>query len=116
MLRRVPWSFALVPILLLSADGQHENGVPVEVISSTQYGKGSCGLVGCKEEIDYVLRSNDAMYFLACTREVVWDKCPILAAGEKFSLTIDAKNRVYLAGSRAGKPVEFQLEYESSEQ
>lgn len=116
MLKRVRWSFALAPILLSSAIGQHENGVPVEVISSSQYGKGSCGLVGCKEGIDYVLRSNDALYFLSCAREVVWDKCPILAAGEKLSLTIDAKNHVYLAGSRRGKPVEFQLDYQKSEQ
>jgi hypothetical protein len=37
-----------------------------------------------------------------------------LAAGEKFSLAIDAKNQVHLTGTRGAKPVDIKLEYEES--
>jgi len=104
-------TFLLLPV----ASGQHESGVPVEVVSSSQYGNGSCGLVFCNGGVSYELRATDVLYFLSCKRDTVWGKCPILTAGEKFRLTIDAKNHVYLTGSRGGKPVNVQLEYEKSE-
>ena len=134
MLTRVTQLSVLLPVLLLSANGQPPSGgttsggraqkggqieaaggVPVEVVSGTQHNSDSCGLVGCNEGTSYVVRSTDVMFFLSCKREVVWEaKCPVLAAGEKFSLAIDAKNHVHLTGTRVGKPVDIKLEYEES--
>jgi len=129
---RVGRFFVLVPVLLLSAKAQAPSGttsggggqeggqteapggVPVEVVSGSQYNS-DCGLVGCNDGTSYAVRSADVVYFLSCKRDFVWEaKCPVLAAGEKFTLAIDAKNRVHLTGTRGGKAVDIKLEYEKS--
>jgi hypothetical protein len=117
---RFAQALVLLAFLLLNARvqaGQTEaTGVPVEVVSGSQYNS-SFGLVGRDEGTDYIVRGADALYLLSCNRQWSWEhKCPVLAAGEKFSLSIDAKNHVHLAGTKGGKPVDIKLEYEKSEQ
>lgn len=91
-------------------------GVSVEVVSGSQY-NASFGLIGRDEGTHYIVRSGDTVYLLSCSRQWRWEaKCPVLAAGEKFTLAIDAKNQVHLTGARGGKPVDIKLEYKRSEQ
>lgn len=105
---------------LLNARGQvgqtEETGVAVEVVSGSQYNS-SFGLIGRDEGTNYIVRGADALYLLSCNRQWSWEhKCPVLMAGEKFSLVIDTKNHVHLTGTKGGKAVDIKLEYEKSEQ
>lgn len=120
MLPRIAQLLVLLLFLLSRASGQGSQtevvGVPVEVVSGSQY-NASFGLIGRDEGTHYIVRSAGALYLLSCNRQWSWErKCPVLAAGEKFSLSIDAKNHVHLIGTRGDKPVDIKLEYEKSEQ
>ena len=133
MLKQFTHSLVLLPFLLLSTNGQQVSGatnsqignqksgqteatgVPVEVVSGSQY-NASFGLIGRDEGTHYLVRSADTVFLLSCNRQWRWEaKCPILAAGEKFNLAIDPKNHVHLTGTKGTKPVDIKLEYQNSQ-